>query len=390
MGVVTAGSLVANLLAYLVQLPASRLLGPAAYGEFAVLLAAMLVLSVPALALQSVVAREVVRGRGRRVLWRLIAIVTVVVAVISVGGAFAMMGIAHTGAAPAFAAMAGAAPLAVIAGGQGLIQGAGRFGLLGGLLAGVGIARSVPVIVTVFSGGGAAAALAAGTAGSVVAAAVVVASAASTSPAAAGDRSGDDDRPVPAATVLWASGVQLVIIVAVSADLLLSRSVLTAHDAGLFALGAVATKAAFWLPQAVGVVVYPRLADPARSAAALRSAVRVMATIGVLVTLIAAASGPLVPAVVSADYRPVANVLWLFAYTGAVLAVLQLFLLAAIARDRARGGLPASVVLIVEVVLILTVADSVVSLAVIAAACATASVAVTRLWIALTQRSAVH
>ena len=126
----------ANLLAYVVQLPASRILGPAGYGEFAVLLAAMLVMAVPALALQSVVARELVRGSDRRRLWRLIAVVTVIVAVASVGAAFAMMAIADTGAGPAFAAMAGAAPLAVIAGGQGFIQGDGRFGLLGGVLAG--------------------------------------------------------------------------------------------------------------------------------------------------------------------------------------------------------------------------------------------------------------
>lgn len=383
LGVVTAGSLVANLLAYLVQLPASRLLGPAGFGEFAVLSAAMLVLSVPALALQSVLAREVVRGAPTRALWRLIGAVTAVVAVASVGAAFGMMTIANTGAAAAFAAMAGAAPLAVIAGGQGFLQGQGRFGVLGAMLAGVGVLRSVPVIGAVLAGGGPAWALAAGTLGS-VAAAVVVGAVAARSVVSL---------PVPAlsmaetpaatkpSTVLWASGVQLVIIVAVSLDLLLSRSVLSEYDAGLYALGAVATKAAFWLPQAVGVVVYPRLADPLRSAAALRSGVTVLAAIGAVVTLCAAAAGPLVPSIISSDYRPVANVLWLFAYTGAVLAVLQLLLLAAIARDHARGGIPASVVLVVEAVLILTVAQSVVSLAVIAGGCATVSVVVTALWI---------
>lgn len=174
--------------------------------------------------------------------------------------------------------------------------------------------------------------------------------------------------------VLRASGVQLIIIVAVSVDLLLSRSVLSAHDAGLYALGAVATKAAFWLPQAVGVVFYPRLADPVRSTAALRSATRVLLVIGAVVTLAAAFAGPLVPLVVSADYRPVAGLLWLFAYTGSALAVLQLLLLAVIARDRMRGGLPVAAVLVVEVVLIATVARSVTGLAVLAAVCATASV----------------
>lgn len=388
LGVVTAGSLVANLLAYLVQLPASRLLGPAAYGEFAVLLAAMLVLSVPALALQTVVARELVRGTSRTALWRLIAVVTVAVAVLSVGGALAMTVIARTGAAPAFAAMAGAAPLAVIAGGQGFLQGDGRFGTLGGLLAGVGVARSVPVIVAVLLGGDAAGALAAGTVGTLLAAVAVVVVAARPVP---------DPRPpspIPVSAtgtlgvsgVLWASGVQLVIIAAVSSDLLLSRSVLTPHEAGLYALGAVATKAAFWLPQAVGVVIYPRLADPVRSGRALRSATRVLAAIGAAVTVAAAVAGPLVPTVVSPDYRGVAGLLWLFAYTGAMLAVLQLLLLAAIARDRARGGLPAFGVLVIEVVLIVTVAHSVLSLAVIAATCATVSVLTTAAWIAATER----
>ncbi|GAC58731.1 hypothetical protein GOHSU_47_00170 [Gordonia hirsuta DSM 44140 = NBRC 16056] len=389
LGVVTAGSLIANLLAYLVQLPASRLLGPAGYGEFAVLLAAMLVLSVPALALQSVVAREVVRGTDHRALWRLIAVVTAVVAVASVGAAFAMMAIAHTGAAPAFAAMAGAAPLAVIAGGQGFLQGAGRFTLLGAVLAGVGVLRSVPVSIAVFAGTGPTWALAAGTFGSVAAAAAVGVLAIApgwTGTASAGGDDAGAGSVMRSSTVLWASGVQLVIIVAVSLDLLLSRSVLSATDAGLYALGAVATKAAFWLPQAVGVVVYPRLADPLRSAAALRSATRVLALIGAVVTLGAAAAGPLVPVIVSADYRPVANLLWLFAFTGAALAILQLLLLAAIARDRARGGLPASLVLVLEVVMIVTLAHSVLGLAVIAAVSAALSVAVTALWIFLTQR----
>ena len=54
----------ANLCSYLVHLPASRWLGPAGYGEFAALLQLSLILAVPALALQTVVARQVVRGAG--------------------------------------------------------------------------------------------------------------------------------------------------------------------------------------------------------------------------------------------------------------------------------------------------------------------------------------
>src|SRR5690242_9185690 len=51
-GQVAVGSMVANVCAYFVHLPASRWLSPDQYGEFAVLLQATLVLGVPALAIQ--------------------------------------------------------------------------------------------------------------------------------------------------------------------------------------------------------------------------------------------------------------------------------------------------------------------------------------------------
>src|SRR5699024_3821835 len=57
-GAVTAGSLIANVAAYLLHLPASRWLGPEGYGAFAALLSAQLLVAVPSLALQAVVARE--------------------------------------------------------------------------------------------------------------------------------------------------------------------------------------------------------------------------------------------------------------------------------------------------------------------------------------------
>ncbi|ALG87048.1 polysaccharide biosynthesis protein [Gordonia phthalatica] len=376
-GWVTVGTLLANVLAYAVQVPASRVLGPDGFGEFAVLGAAMLVASVPALALQAVVARQVVRGSSPARLWRLIGIVFVVVAGLSVVATAGMMGLARTDLAPTAAALASAAPLAVIAGGQGFLQGAGRFRLLGAVLAAVGVLRSVPVIVAVLAGSDATGALAVGTLGTVVAALLVGAV------AVRGPYRGDGlrDLEVSVSAVLAASGVQFVMIVAVSVDLLLSRAVLSPADAGVYALGAVATKAAFWLPQAIGVVAYPRLADPVRSAAALRRAAAVLAGIGAVLTVLAAVGGPLVPVVISEDYRDVAGLMWAFALTGSLVAVLQLMLLAAIARNRARGALPALAVLGVEVVVILTVVDSVIGLVAVAAVAAACQVAATWGWL---------
>lgn len=384
LGWVTAGTMLANLLAYAVQVPASRVLGPDGFGEFSVLNAAMLVASVPALALQSVVARERVRGTSEPRLWRLIGIVFAVVLAASVVATGVMMRLAHTGLDSTAAALASAAPLALIAGGQGLLQAAGRFQLLGIVLAAVGVLRSAPVVAAVYFGSDATGALVAGTAGTVIAAVVVASIAANPT---GGSGPADDRRSAIALPdVLAASGVQFVMIVAVSVDLLLSRSVLSPADAGVYALGAVAAKAAFWLPQAVGVVVYPRLADPVRSGTALRSGVVVLGLIGFAVTAAAALGGPLVPTVISADYRPVAGLMWLFALTGALLSVLQLMLLTAIAQNRTRGALPALVVLVAEVIVIMTGVDSVIELIGVAASAAACAVVATGVWLVAADR----
>lgn len=376
LGAVTAGSMLANLCAYLVHVPAGRWLGPVVYGEFAALLAALLVLGVPALALQAVVAREVVRGRAVAELWRLVAAVTAVVLIASVVAIPILQYLLDTSAGATAAAVATAPALAVIAGAQGILQGRAAFGPLSLLLAGVGVARSVPVVVVLAAGAGATGALLAGTVGALIAA---VAGYWMTRPRRAAD--GPLPARVTAAGVLRASGVQLVLVVAVSLDLLAARAVLPEVDAGVYALGAVATKAAFWLPQAVGVVFYPRLADPATSGRSLRQAVGTVAAVGVVLTAAAGAAGPLVPLVISEDYRPVAPWLWLFALTGSMLAILQVVLLSAIAADRTRAAIPACAVLIAEVVVIAMFADSVVGLASIAAGSAAVSVVVTGLWL---------
>lgn len=177
--------------------------------------------------------------------------------------------------------------------------------------------------------------------------------------------------------MLRASQVQLVLIVASSVDLLLSRTVLGADDAGVYALGAIATKVAFWLPQAIGVVFYPRLADPASSRASLRQAVGVVAVIGLALTVAAGLAGPLVPLVFGDDYRALVPILWLFAYTGAVLSVLQVVLLSAIARDRTRVALVTWLAVGIEVAVIVWLVGSIVALAGTAAVAVTVAVLAT-------------
>ncbi len=79
---------------------------------------------------------------------------------------------------------------------------------------------------------------------------------------------------------------------------------------------------------------------------------------------------PLVPRIVGDEYRPLTGIFWLFALTGAILAVLGLLLLAVIAAQRTVVGIVVWVSVAVEAAVILLWADSVTSLVVIAVSAA--------------------
>ncbi|MBM7230612.1 polysaccharide biosynthesis protein [Dietzia cinnamea] len=352
-GAVTAGSMLANIAAYLLHLPASRWLGPEGYGAFAALLSAQLLVAVPSLALQAVVAREHVRGVPRDVLRALGRRAALLVAVVAASVVVPMSLLLDTPVWATAAALAPGPVLCLLATEQGLLQGAERFRALGVVLALAGAGKVAPAVAVLAVGGGVGPALAAGAVG--VGAAWFVAARVTYGPATAPSRVGTLGGSVGApprgsgveprgdgaaltspgvAAVLAAGQVQLVMMALTSVDLLLARALLAPEDAGRYALGAVAAKAAFWLPQAVGTVLYPRMADPAGHRGAVRSAVTVLLGIGAVVVIGAAVAAPLVPVVVGEDYRPVAGLLWAFALLGVTLSVLQAFLLAIIASDR--------------------------------------------------------
>lgn len=335
-GAVTLGSLVANIAAYLLHLPASRWLGPEGYGAFAALLSAQLLVAVPSLALQAVVARERVRGVPATVLralgLRAAALVALVAALVVVPVSLLL----DTPVAATAAALAPGPVLCLLAAEQGLLQGAERFRALAVVLAAAGLGKVTPAVAVLAAGGGVGAALAAGAVG--VAVAWACARRVTTRPAPARGEPARTGTPAASspgvAAVLAAGQVQLVMMALTSVDLILARTLLEPEDAGRYALGAVAAKAAFWLPQAVGTVLYPRMADPAGHRGAVRAAAGVLVGIGALVVVAAAVVAPLVPALVGEAYHPVAGLLWGFAALGVVLSVLQALLLATIATDR--------------------------------------------------------
>lgn len=355
---VTAGSMTANLAAYVMQLVASRWLGLAGYSEFASLLAAQLVLAVPALALQTVVAREVVHGVAPAALRKLGLRCAALVAVAALLLVPVLAVVQDVGVGSAAAALLVAPVLVVLAAEQGLLQGEGRFRELAIVLGGAGMARVVPAIVALAFGAGPAAALAASAFGTAAVTVLARAAAPNDSGALA---------TIGVGTVLLASQVQLVLIALSSTDLVLARVVLNDDDASRYALGAIATKIAFWLPQAVGVVLYPRMARPDQSVRAVRSALGLLVALGALAVAGAAVAAPLAPILAGDDYAPITGLLWAFAASGACVAVLQGALLSSIAGRRTRLAAIAWGGLAIEIPLILVFGHSIGALVAIAA-----------------------
>lgn len=293
---VTAGAMTANVAGYLLQLLAASWLGVEGYSEFASLLAVQLLCAVPALAMQNVVAREVVRGASlravRAMMWRCAAMVAAVAVVLIP----VVAGVLNVGVWAAAAALGAAPALVILSGEQGILQGGNHFRALATVLAMAGTARVVPALLALALGGGAAGALWAGAAGIVGAA--IVAGRIARSTASTEDSSGGDSREsaaVGVVPVLRAVQVQAALMALSSVDLIVVRIVLDEVDASRYSLGTIATKIAFWLPQAVGVVLYPRMAKPTQSARAIRDALSVLSAIGVVAVIGAALAAPLPP-----------------------------------------------------------------------------------------------
>jgi len=347
-GLVMPALTVVNAVGYVLAVAASRALEPEGYGALSALLAVLLVASVPALGLQAAVARTVATGSGR--VEDLVASsvrVGLLTAVVGCAAAPLVASFLRTGLAGPLWVAAGLLPLAVLSAGQGVLQGRERFGALSLLICAQAVGKAV-ALVPLAVGGGAVSVLAALTLGSVVA-------------AGAGlllirPVGGGQGRALGLREVGAASAGLLALLLLSNVDLLLARNQLTDVESGRYAVGAVLTKVAFWLPQAVAVVALPRLADPHEGGRLLRRAVALVAVLGGAAAL---AAWPLArPALTLAfgdDYASLEEVAPLFVVQGTALAVLQLLVYRGIAlrHHRATGGVLAMTVVLVGVLLLL-------------------------------------
>jgi O-antigen/teichoic acid export membrane protein len=313
------------------------MLDPADFGAVVALLGVAIVGQVPGLALQAVIARHIAvapageRARLVRSLLRHAVVVGALVAAVAALAATPMAHLLHLHSPAAMLWLAAALwPTTVVFAVQGVLQGGERFGALAMLLVGVAVTRVAGGVAGGVSGPG-------GVFLGVAAGAVVVLGLALW---LVRTPRGTGHMPLLAQVLyaeLWPAIVGVGALLALTnIDVVLARHFLSGPQSGLYAAGTVASKIAFWFPQAVAMVVFPRLADSSRSPGLLGRAAAVIVGLGVVTSAGCALLGPWVFGILlGQDYTRLGPVLGLFAAAGAAGTLVQLALYSGIAvRNR--------------------------------------------------------
>jgi O-antigen/teichoic acid export membrane protein len=337
--VLVAGALgIAQIAAYAVSVVAARALGPDGFGILAALLGILLIGSVLAMGIQAVAARRLVQvdagsreGAARSMLRDgLIGGGAVALATLAISPLLVWL-LRLDGWGALVLAAATLVPITWAGAQYGVAQGRESYGRLATVYAVVGLGRGIGGVVGALATGtplGTMAGLAVGTALGAIIGRIVVA------PLAAAPRERLDGFFGESA---HATHALLALFVLTNIDVLLARALLTPDEAGIYGVGAVIAKVAFWLPQFVGVVAFPRFADARRGRATVISLIAV-ATIGALVVAGTALLPGLVVAFVGgAAYVSLVPLAWLFAAIGATFALAQALLLTRLAIDDRRA-----------------------------------------------------
>ena len=141
------------------------------------------------------------------------------------------------------------------------------------------------------------------------------------------------DRADQSINELWkATQALFALYVLVNIDVLLARIVLTPEESGIYTVGMLVAKIAFFMPQAITVVLFPKMGR--NDSSALRLAVLGTALIGTgYVGVCYFGSEFVVDAIGGSNYSDLYSELWLFAIEGSLFAILQVLLYGRIARE---------------------------------------------------------
>lgn len=362
-GLLFAGTFLGALLGYAFFVVLGRSMTPDDLGAVGSLINLSTILTVPGLGLQLVTARGVAsqsapaHGRsGGPVDGGLL------VGALLVGGVPALL-LAVTAplvapllhlpsVAPLVVLALSAVPMTVAFAALGVLQGAERFAALGLSALLVGVAKIASAVAASALGQGVLGVIGWYAVGWVVVA--VVAGALAVRGAGRGGAGEDDAGPDGSMTApsRWAAGIARAraglvgsmptagLLVLSSLDLILARHHLSRDGSGVYTMGALFEKVAFWGPQFIATIYYPRMARPAERAAAVRAAVGMTAAVGVLGVLVAAVAGDLLTSFVGgrAYVGELGHQAWVFTALGVALALVQVLVYADLADHRHGVG----------------------------------------------------
>jgi O-antigen/teichoic acid export membrane protein len=117
-------------------------------------------------------------------------------------------------------------------------------------------------------------------------------------------------------------------------DMLVGRSVLDAHDSGLYAAGLIVARAVMFLPQFVVVIAFPSMSTNLNPGRALVSSMALVSGLGGVCVLATAVAPEFVLIFAGGqEYEEVSGLLWVFALLGTCMAVLQLLVYSVLARQ---------------------------------------------------------
>jgi O-antigen/teichoic acid export membrane protein len=238
------------------------------------------------------------------------------------------------------------APITLLGLCYGILQGTERFGLLAKLIATEGLCRVGGTLAGLLVFRTPAGALAGAAIGSTVVAFVGWTACGRQRPGRWPGRFGE---------VLHAIQALLALVLLVNLDLVLARHSLPPQQAGEYAVGAVVTKVAYWLPYAIAVVVLPKLASEEGRRRVVPFALAICVAADAVVVIGCALFGPTVVALIGGPAYAASNIpVWLFGTVGSLLSVVQILLYSRIASADRWSTLLTWVAVGVETVLVLS------------------------------------
>lgn len=328
---------VMNMANYAYTVVAARLLGPVDFGAFAALMGVLIVLSVLSLGLQATGARRISSEPDH------VEAIERVVLGVSYRGAL-VLGLVCLALAPVFDVVlrldsvptamlvsVTVVPVTVMGGQAGVLQGEQRWTPLalvylsqglGRFAVGIGMMLVWPSEFTALLG------VAVGAWVPVLVGAVALRRPRGPAPAVTG--AGTE----LLREVASSSQALLAFFALSNADILLARAVLGPEDAGLYAGGLILVKAILFLPQFVVVIAFPAMARQGNPRGTLLKSLGLAGGLG----LVALAGVLMLPGLAQVfvggeDFGGVKDSLWLFAVAGTLLAMIQVLVYSALARQ---------------------------------------------------------